>query len=150
MTCEAERLVSVYANVPLFKSSTGRWSGVSRPLLSVVFCSLFSEILRIAPHSEDKCANMLLNHLRDLQALTTTSYIDDPTNLADTETKHAGSRPIIARFLIAGKFSMSFVRSGAGWGGPIREVRSAQRETDRKTGRQYNGRQGISFLRNTP
>ena len=81
-------------SVPAFKSQTKNIDGFPLSLLLVYFCSLFSVILRIQPRSEDRCAELLLNRLRDLQATIATSYLDDPTNLAGAETQHAGSLSI--------------------------------------------------------
>ena len=79
------------------------------PILLADSCSLYTAILRIQPRSEDKCAKIILNYLRDLQALLRISYIDATTNLADVETKHAGSLDILAKFLFSGLFTLSFV-----------------------------------------
>ena len=79
------------------------------PILLIDSRSLFTAILRIQPRSDDKCAKITPKHLRDLQTLLRISYIDAPANLADTETKHAGSLDILARFMTTGQFDVSFV-----------------------------------------
>ena len=79
------------------------------PILLTDSGSLYTAILRIQPRSEDRCAKIILNYLRDLQSLLRISYIDAPANLADVETKHAGSLDILAKFLISGMFTLSFV-----------------------------------------
>ena len=52
--------------------------------------SLYSAILRIHPKSQDKCARLVTNQLRDLQALRDISFVDAACNLGDIETKRAG------------------------------------------------------------
>ena len=81
-----------------------------RPLLLTdCCCSLYSAILRIQPRSQDKCAKLLLNQLRDLQTVLDASFVDNPCNLGDVETKHAGSLGILATFLTSGHFRISFL-----------------------------------------
>ena len=77
------------------KYDMGNWGSLFRPLLLVGCCSYFSEILRIQPRTEGKCAKLLLNHLRDPQALIATSYIGAPDESAQYR-KHTGSHPILA------------------------------------------------------
>ena len=36
------------------------------------------------------------------------SYSDAPTNLSDSETNHVGSMSILAKFMMTGKFPLSF------------------------------------------
>ena len=78
MTGEEGELFDGDPDIILFKYDMGNWDSLFRPVLLVDCCSLFSEILRIQPRSEGKCAKLLLNHLRDPQALIATSYIGAP------------------------------------------------------------------------
>ena len=80
-----------------------------RPLLLTDCCSLFSAILRIQPRSQDKCAKLVMNQLRDLQSLIDMSFVDNSCNLGDMETKHAGSLNILTEFFATGKFIISFL-----------------------------------------
>ena len=80
-----------------------------RPLLLTDCCSLFSAILRLQPKSQDKCAKLIMNQLRDLQSLLDVSFIDNSCNLGDIETKHAGSLTILTRFFSTGLFDISFL-----------------------------------------
>ena len=80
-----------------------------RPLVLTDCCSLFSAILRSRPRSQDKCAKLLMNQLRDLQTLIDMSYIDNSCNLGDMETKHAASLNILTQFFSTGKFVISFL-----------------------------------------
>ena len=73
------------------------------PILLIDSRSLYTAILRTHPRSEDKCAKIVINHLRDLQTLLRISHIDATTNLADLDTKHAGSLDILAKFTMAGE-----------------------------------------------
>ena len=66
------------------------------PIFLTDSCSLYTAILRIQPRSEDRCAKIILNYLRDLQSLLRISYIDAPTNLAEVETKHTGPLNILS------------------------------------------------------
>ena len=79
------------------------------PLLLVDCCSLFCAILRIQPRSDDLCAKLMANRLRDLQTMLPISPIDASENLGDMETKRAGSLTILSKFMIAGLFSLSFM-----------------------------------------
>ena len=79
------------------------------PILLIDSRSLFPVVLRIQPRSDDKCAKITPNHLRDLQTLLRVSYIDAPTNLADAEAKRAGSLGVLSKFMIAGRFGVSFI-----------------------------------------
>ena len=80
-----------------------------RPLLLTDCCSLFSAILRMQPQSQDKCAKLLMNQLRDLQSLIDMSFVDNTCNLGDMETKHAASLNILTLFFATGKFIISFL-----------------------------------------
>ena len=80
-----------------------------RPLLLTDCCSLYSSILRIQPRSQDKCAKLILNQIRDLQTVLDISFVDNTCNLGDVETKHAGSLGILSLFLSSGHFHISFL-----------------------------------------
>ena len=75
-----------------------------RPLLLTDCCSLLSAILRIHPRSQDKCAKLLTNQLRDLQTLIDMSFADDSCNLGDMGTKHDASLNILTKFSPLGSF----------------------------------------------
>ena len=127
-------------DILLPKYDLGNWDSIFRPLLLVECCSLFSEILRIQPRSEGKCAKLLLNHLRGPKALIATSYIGAPDESAKYR-KRTGSQSILARFLLAGKFSLSFlgrapIREGMEKRGPTREIyrQMGSKQNERKSG----------------
>ena len=72
----------------------------------------------IQTRPEDRCAKLLLNHIRCLQASIATSYIGAPSHHADTETKtrwvSVDSREIPPR---------RKVRAVVHWGEFLREAR---------------------------
>ena len=80
-----------------------------RPLVLTDCRSLYIAILRIHPLSQDKCAKLILNQLRDLQAVLDISFVDNSCNLGDVETKNAGSLGILAIFVTPGRFQISFL-----------------------------------------
>ena len=84
-----------------------------RPLVLTDCCSLYSAILRIQPRSQDKCAKLILNQLRDLQTVLDISFVDNSCNLGDVETKHAVSLGILTLFMTDGHFQISFLGRNA-------------------------------------
>ena len=85
---------------------------ISSVIINCLLLSLFSAELRTQPLSEDRCAEIPLNHLRALQTIISISYIRDASQLADAETKHTGSLNILSKFMISGQFNVSFVGRG--------------------------------------
>ena len=104
-----DRKLTDFGNPKNVDNGWKKLPALSEPILLIDSCSLFTAVLRIQPRSDDKCAKITPNHLRDLQKLLRISYIDAPTNLADAETKHGGSSDILSKFMIAGRFDVSFV-----------------------------------------
>ena len=95
-----------------------------KPLLLTDCCSLYISILRIQPNANERCARIILAHLRDSQALMAISFLDATANLGDVGTKHGGNTSLLLDFLTTGKFAISFVgRKGqsqnAKWGKTI-------------------------------
>ena len=79
-----------------------------RPLLLTDCCSLYSSILRMQPNANERCARIILAHLRDLQSLLTISFLDATANLGDVGTKHGGNKSLLLDFLLTGRFVISF------------------------------------------
>ena len=72
-------------------------------------CSLYSCILRFQPNAIERCVEILIGYLRDIQNLIVFSFIDAIVNLADVSTKHAGSMQLLESFFKTGKFMLSFM-----------------------------------------
>ena len=83
--------------------------GLYKPTLLTDCCILFSSIPRMQPNAQERCSGIILAHLRDLQPILNISSIDATVNLGDVGTKHGGSNSILRKFMIAGRFGISFV-----------------------------------------
>ena len=79
-----------------------------KPVLLTDRRSLFNSILRMQPTAQERCAGIILAHLRDLQSLLDISFADASVNLGDVGTKHGGSNSVLRKFMIAGRFGISF------------------------------------------
>ena len=101
--CTVERKHSIDSGSPKIDSP------MFRPLLLTNCCSLFSSILRMQPNANERCARIILAHLRDLQALITISSVDASVNIGGAGTKHGGSTVLLYEFLKTGRFTISFV-----------------------------------------
>ena len=68
----------------------------------IVALSLYSAIIRILPLSQDKCAKLIPNQLRDLKTVLGISLVDNSCNLGDVAANYAGSLGILAIFAPGG------------------------------------------------
>lgn len=66
---------------PRFGAKSGRFArNVFGPILLIDSRAIYTAILRLHPKHDDKCAKIILNHIRDLLTLLRISYTDAPTN----------------------------------------------------------------------
>ena len=61
------------------------------------------------PNAQERCARIILAHLRDLQSLLSISFADASVNLCDVGAKHGGNNTILRKFMSTRRFAISFV-----------------------------------------
>ena len=89
--------------------STTKSALLFRHLLLTECFSLLSAILRIHRTSIDKCAELILNLLRDMRVVLDISFVGNTCNLGDVGAKHAGPLGISVPLLTSGLFKFSFL-----------------------------------------
>ena len=82
---------------------------LAKPLFLTDCCSLHSSILRMKPNANERCARIILAHLRDLQALLEISSLDASSNLGDVGAKNGWNNSLLLDFPATGGFAISFV-----------------------------------------
>ena len=82
---------SCQVSIPLRTVAGIHWAQEAvlfKPVLLTDCCFLYSIILRIQPNANERCPRIILEHLRDLQALLTISFADSSANIGDAGMKH--------------------------------------------------------------